>query len=171
MVNIRIIGFFLIGTLFFFLLLRSLGGPLITPSAGYGIVSLELAHGSAVISDILNDWDKAGLRDAARTNILVDFLFIPCYTLLFYSLCGSISVRLKGTASKTGILLAFGSLIAGVLDCGENILMLLSLQGIYNGASAFMTAVFAYTKFFLLLMALLYIIPMGIKLATGKLKH
>ena len=65
----------------------------------------------------------------AKTNIWIDFFFIPFYTMLFYTLCGSISVRMLGIPAKLGVLLAFGSLLAGLFDVTENILMLFSLNG------------------------------------------
>ena len=82
--------------------------------------------------------------------------------MLFYTLAGSISVRMKNKAATAGVLLAFFSLIAGFLDVLENILMLLATYGWYNHLTAILTAFFAYMKFLLLFIALLYIILFGI---------
>jgi hypothetical protein len=89
--------------------------------------------------------------------------------MLFYTLCGSISVRLKDFAAKAGVFLAFGALVAGLLDLFENILMLLALDGHYNTVTATLTATLAGGKFLLLALALLYVLPMGIRIILGKL--
>jgi hypothetical protein len=160
MINIRIIFFLLAGTLFFFGLLR-LQGKLETIKSPASIVSLELAHDAQSVEDITNIWNQEGMTTRAKTNIWIDFLFIPFYVLLFYTLCGSISVRMNGVSAKLGVLLAFGSLIAGVFDVLENMLMLFALHGHYTNFTALLTAFFATAKFSLLLLAVLYILPWG----------
>lgn len=162
MINIRIIFFLLAGTLFFFLLLR-VQGKLETIKSPASIVSLELAHDAQSVEDITTSWNQEGMTTRAKTNIWIDFLFIPFYVMLFYTLCGSISVRMIGFSAKLGVLLAFGSLIAGILDVLENILMLFALHGHYNNFSALLTTFFATAKFTLLLLAVLYILPWGIR--------
>lgn len=151
------------GTLFFFLLLR-FQGKLETKFSPASIVSLELAHDAQSVQDITTIWNEEGMTSRAKTNIRIDFLFIPFYAMLFYTLCGSISVRMNGIPAKLGVLLAFGSLVAGVFDVMENILMLYALSGHYNNISALLTTVFATIKFSLLLLAILYILPLGIRL-------
>lgn len=170
MINIRIIFFLLAGTLFFFGLLR-LQGKLETKQSPASIVSLELAHDAQSVEEITTTWNQQGMTSRAKTNIWIDFLFIPFYVMLFYTLCGSISVRMKGFSAKLGVLLAFGSLIAGVFDVVENILMLFSLHGHYNNFTALLTAIFATAKFTLLLLAVLYILPWGIRLLILRTIH
>jgi hypothetical protein len=163
MINIRIIFFLLAGTLFFFLLLR-FQGKLETKFSPASIVSLELAHDAASVKDITTIWYQEGMTSRAKTNIWIDFLFIPFYAMLFYTLCGSISVRMNGIPAKLGVLLAFGSLVAGLLDVLENMLMLFALNGHFNNFFAFLTTVFATVKFSLLLLAIVYILPLGLRL-------
>jgi hypothetical protein len=163
MINIKIIFFLLAGTLLFFLTLR-FQGKLETKETPFGIVSLELAHKSETIHEILNTWNNEDLIPRAKTNILIDFFFIPFYTMLFYTLCGSISVRMLGIPAKLGVLLAFFSLLAGLFDVTENILMLFSLNNHYNNFTALLTAFFAYAKFSLLLLALVYVLPLGLRI-------
>jgi hypothetical protein len=55
------------------------GQPLITPSAPFGIVSLELARNVAQAQTILNSWDEAAQLRAAF-SLGLDFLLIPLYT-------------------------------------------------------------------------------------------
>ena len=163
MINIKIIFFLLAGTLLFFLTLR-FQGKLETKDSPFGIVSLELAHKSEAIQNILTAWEREDMIPRAKTNIWIDFLFIPFYTMLFYTLCGSISVRMRGIPAKTGVFLAFGSLLAGLFDIAENILMLFSLNGLYNNFSALLTFLLATSKFFLLLLALAYVLPLGLRI-------
>jgi hypothetical protein len=163
MINIKIIFFLLAGTLLFFLALR-FQGKLETKETPFGIVSLELAHKSETIREILTAWQKEDMIPRAKANIWIDFFFIPFYSMLFYTLCGSISVRMLGFPAKLGVLLAFGSLLAGLFDVAENILMLFSLNDHHNNLTAFLTAFFAYAKFSLLILALAYVLPLGLRI-------
>lgn len=169
MTNIKIILFLLAGTLFFFMTLRFQGRQLTTRTAPAGIVSLELAGSEANTAAILNQWREEGKTSAAKTNILIDFLFIPFYALLFYTLCGSISVRQHGKAASLGVLLAFFSLIAALFDVCENILMFSATYGMYGNLTALLTAFFAAAKFSLLALSLLYVILLGLPLLIRKL--
>ena len=168
MINIRIILFLLGITLSLFLLLRY-QGRLETTASPLGIVSLEFASSERAVTAITDAWSAAGMTGRAKTNIWIDFLFIPFYAMLFYTLCGSISVRMKDFAAKAGVFLAFGSLIAGLFDVLENILMLFALNGHVNTFSAALTALLAGGKFLLLTMALLYVLPLGARIIIGKL--
>ena len=170
MINIRIYLFLLCGTLIFSLLLREQGSPLTTsPFSPRGIIDLELAKSIHQTEEVVAGWKVTGMLWTARKNILLDFLFIPFYSLLFYTLCGSISVRVSGTISKLGVLLAFSSFIAAVLDVFENILMLLSLSSFFSSLVSLLTFVLAVTKFFLLAVAVVYVIIFGLKLIIAKL--
>ena len=162
MINIKIKLFLLLATLFFFLLLRYQGNVLIQqPYAPKGIVSLEFAPSAMATGEVISGYLGDGLISKTRQNILIDFFFIPFYAMLFYTLAGSISVRLKGKAATAGVLLAFFSLIAGLFDVLENILMLLATYDLYNDLTAILTTCFAALKFLLLLLALGYIILFG----------
>jgi hypothetical protein len=169
LINIRIIVFLLIGTLFFFLSLRFQGKELAKPYAPMGIVDFELATTVKQTQHLLYEWKDDGLIKTIRNNILLDFLFIPFYVLLFYTLCGSISVRLHSTPANLGVLLAFFSLIAGIFDVFENVLMLLAYVGVYNFITTLMTAIFAGLKFILLGLSLLYVVIFGSRVIWLKL--
>ena len=162
MINIKIKLFLLGATLFLFLLLRLQGEGLIQPYANKGIVSLEFAYTAEKTAAVVEGWKADGLLKKASNNILIDFLFIPFYSMLFYTLAGSISVRLDGKASSLGVLLAFFSLIAGVLDAIENMLMLASMHLFSSDFTSIITAILAALKFLLLALALLYIIFFGL---------
>ena len=170
MTNIRIYLTLLAGTLILQLLLRYQGKDLTNAtSSPMGIVSLELAPTVEKADGVLGHWIDNGLVQVAKKNIWLDFLFIPFYMLLFYTLCGSISVRMKGFGAKLGVLLAFGALIAGLFDVFENGLMLLSLSGTVTTITTALTAFFASAKFILLALCLLYVILLGLQLIFLKL--
>jgi hypothetical protein len=168
MINIKIKLFLLAATLFFFLVLRFQGAELVRSYSPKGIVSLEIAPSAKATAEVLNGFTADGLIAKTRQNILIDFFFILFYSMLFYTLAGSISVRMQGKAATAGVLLAFFSLIAGLFDVIENILMLLATYGWYNDLTAILTTFFASTKFLLLFIALLYIIPFGIVVIMKK---
>ena len=168
MINIRIIFFLLAGTILFFLLLR-FQGKLETTNSPLGIVSLEMAHNANTIRDINTSWEDEGMTKQAKANVWIDFFFIPFYAMLFYTLCGSISTRMQGFPAKLGVLLAFGSLVAGLFDMAENVLMLFSLAGHYNNFSAILTTIFSTAKFFFLFLALIYVFALGLRIILLRL--
>lgn len=171
MTNIRIILFLLTGTLFFFLALRFQGKQLQTSASPAGIVSFEFAGTAQETTQMLDAWKQESAMGSVRMNILIDFLFIPFYALLFYTLCGSISVRHHGKAASLGVLLAFFSLIAALFDILENLLMLAATYGYYNESTALLTAFFAAAKFSLLALSLLYVLLLGLPLLIKKITN
>ena len=171
MTNIRIILFLLTGTVFFFLVLRFQGQQLLTPASPAGIVSFELAGKENETTQMLEAWKQHSAIGSVRMNILIDFLFIPFYALLFYTLCGSISVRHHGKAASLGVLLAFFSLIAALFDVLENLLMLLATYGYYHSFTTLLTAFFAAAKFSLLALSLLYVVVLGLPLLIKKISN
>ena len=167
MINIRIILTLLTITLGLFFVMR-IQGKLETKASPMGIVSLEFANSQERITEIKQAWTAEGMLERARTNIRIDYLFIPFYAMLFYTLCGTISVRMKRGWAKLGVLLAFGALVAGLLDAGENLLMLLALRDISSDMTAVLTTVLAGVKFLLLGLAALYVIPLGLRILLLK---
>ena len=167
MINIRIILTLLTITLGIFLVM-CIQGKLETHASPLGIVSLEFANSQKRITEIKDQWTLNGMLERARTNIRMDYLFIPFYAMLFYTLCGTISVRMHRGWAKLGVLLAFGALVAGLLDAGENLLMLLALRGISSNSTAVLTSVLAGVKFLLLGLAALYVIPLGLRILILK---
>ena len=171
MINIRIIIFLLVGTLLLFLLLRFQGNNLVTPYSPKGIVSLELAGNEPATTTIISGWQNDGRGHSLRNNLLIDFLFIPFYVMLFYTLCGSISVRLDSIAAKLGVLLAFFILIGGAFDVLENLLMMLAYLGIYNTLTVKATYSFAILKFILISLSIIYVIVFGSVVIRMKLSR
>ncbi len=167
--NWKIIVFFLTGTVFFFLLLRWQGQALVTPASPAGIVSFELAfhkHNAAAITEA---W-KQGHGLAFFLNILLDFLMIPFYGLFFYSICGFFSEQYKtGILQRVAVLLAFGSLMAVIMDIGENLLMLFSFYISVAGPIVWMTGAVAVLKFAFIACCLAYILFSSVYLLLKKL--
>ncbi|MBX3253005.1 MAG: hypothetical protein KF862_02600 [Chitinophagaceae bacterium] len=157
MTNWKIIGFFFTGTLVLLLLLRWQGKALSTPAAPLGIVSLELSCNVGTTAAIVEEWRPA-LRGTFRWNMLLDFFAIPFYGLFLYSLCGYFSVLyVRGILQRTGILMAFGSLVAMLCDVCENLLMVFSVHVAATTAGSILTTAFAILKFSLIILAFLYI--------------
>lgn len=156
MTNWKIIAFFLAGTLVLLLSLRIQGRQLITPHASAGILSLELSYQVDDARAIIQEW-KPSLRSAFHINMILDFLFIPCYGLFLYSICGFFSVLFKtGWAQRLGVLLAFGSILAMIFDILENMAMCFSFHFYSTQFLATITAGIATLKFLLVGLAVMY---------------
>ena len=168
MTNWKIIGFFFAGTVFFLLLLQLQGRQLITPSSPSGILSLEFSYRSTHTQDIAIAW-KSSLRGAFRINMLLDFLLIPFYGLFLYSTCGYFSVHYQSDrGQRTGVLLAFGSLLAMVFDAVENFLMIFSIHITATSFTSMLTTAVAATKFLLIGLALWYIVFSAVLMLVRK---
>ena len=172
MTNWKIIGFFFAGTIFFLLILQWQGRQLITPFSPAGILSLEFSYARAHTQTIADAW-KTSLRGVFRVNMLLDFLFIPFYGLFLYSTCGYFSVHhQRGWVQRLGVLLAFGSLIAMLLDIIENIFMIFSIHFTTTTLTSLFTTVMATLKFLLIGLAIVYIILSAVfTLLQGKKRN
>ena len=158
MKNWKIIAIFFAGTIIMMTLLRWQGAELFGAESPNGITSLELSNSKSQTSYIIHFWESKGLRHTARNNILLEFLFIPFYGLFLYSICGYFCMGQNEPWQRAGMLLAFGSLVAMVLDGFENILMLFSLHGWGSVFVSFLTFAFASLKFSLVILAGVYIV-------------
>ncbi|MBX3241102.1 MAG: hypothetical protein KIT80_16465 [Chitinophagaceae bacterium] len=156
--NWKIIGFFLSGTLLFSILLRVQGESLVTSASPLGILSLELAFSAGKAESIVVTW-KDGHSLSFVLNMLLDFFFIPFYGLFFYSVCGFFSEQYKtGILQRVAVLLAFGSLIAVLMDLLENLLMLISFYWQVGATGVIVTGIAAVIKFTLVAFCLVYIL-------------
>jgi Lysophospholipase catalytic domain len=99
---------------------------------GESIVALEFAGSADEAAAIVEEWQACTAQDGeadgvelARTSIERDsFVFIPAYvvTLAYWCLYGSWSA-FKSTSRRLYGRLAFGALLAGALDIGENVFL------------------------------------------------
>lgn len=158
MANLRIISAFLILSVALMAIVERQGRGLVTAQAPHGIVSLELAGDGEKTRGIVKEWEVQGLTAKAMGNIRLDFLFIPFYSLGLYMLCGSLATRRPERPDRKGVRIAFGCLLAGLLDALENTLMQASLRGHVSDTLSLATTLLAASKFVLQGTAVLYIL-------------
>lgn len=132
------------------------GAVTIAAAGGFNIVDLELAGTLERADEVVVGVD-AGTIQAA---IYWDFLFIVFYAL---ALCtGALWARGLfggGIASRIGMPVAIGAVLAGALDIVEN----LSMLGYLNGWSSWagwipLARVMAVSKFLLVFVAIVYVL-------------
>jgi hypothetical protein len=100
-------------------------------------------------------WDKS----VVKMNIWIDFLFIVTYVAFLALASEAVSTKWKNQSLKIiGLTLARVSVVAGVLDIGENLLMLQTIGGNFTIVSLQMTHYFATIKFTLAAIVLIYLI-------------
>jgi hypothetical protein len=154
-----------VGTIIMLVVMGKTGATLKTPTTPHGILNLEFASNSDTVNGILQVWQKTTSTDnikAATINTLLDFIFLIFYSLFLNNLCNIIAVKLSGLLAVAGKIIAYGVLVAGVLDMIENTGMLLSLNGHMNDETAIITCVAASIKWLLVIVTLLYVIVGGL---------
>lgn len=154
-----------IGTVAMIVMLQIQGKDLSTPQTPLSIVNLELAKTPEEAQAVLAAWKpdaSSNLIAVAHTNVLLDFIFIPFYSLFLFAACRKIRYHSTKWQKMTGKNFAYGALIAGGFDIVENTFMLQTLHNNYGLFSTFITFVCAAAKFLLAGMALLYVL-LGIK--------
>ncbi|HVE70149.1 MAG TPA: hypothetical protein VNI54_02185 [Thermoanaerobaculia bacterium] len=144
----------LIGTVALSFYLTAQGKQLIRAGTPGAIVDLELAWTKTAAQSVIAKW--ANVLHVARRSIYVDFVFIVFYSLLLRMVCAAASQHLNGGWQRAGELLAWGMLVAGVLDVIENIGMLMMLNG--NFAPVLIVSIAAAVKFLLLAAGVVYIL-------------
>jgi hypothetical protein len=168
MVNLRIILAFLTGTAVLLALLRIQGGPLVNEQAPAGIVSFELAGSRTKAEAIASAWESEGKMKTALGNIRLDYLFIPFYSLFLYIACGTLATGRVNGSRRTGVWIAFGSLLAGMLDVFENLVMSAQIKGNISNAGVLATTLLASAKFVLVGAAVIYILAQGTRLLISR---
>ena len=112
-------GVLLIATLVVFAAISALDVPLHTAAAPNGIVSFEFAGGPEQAQAILASWDVTA-RIAAGLSLGVDYLFMVLYALTIGLGCVLVGEKLGGAAARLAVGLAWGQVLAAVLDAVEN---------------------------------------------------
>ena len=130
--------------------LSNQGSPLRNQHA-HGIGSLELAWTGTRAKEVADSWKSGRLNRTARWQVYLDFIFIAGYTALLVALTlvaqrGANAAGLTCLAYFAG-LGVYGAIAAGILDCLENLGMLVMLSGCINTPLALITSVCAFTKF------------------------
>ncbi|MBC8331653.1 MAG: hypothetical protein H8E28_06705 [Anaerolineae bacterium] len=140
------------------------GSPLTTDAAPAGIVSFELAATTPVVESILASWDAVARERAAFIQGL-DFLFIPLYAAAIGLGCIMAADTFSQKMVKVAALgrwLAWGLILAGLLDVVENISLLVMLFVAPAQPWALIAAACAVPKFALVLLGLLYALLGGV---------
>ncbi len=120
-----------------------------------GIVELEMATQPRQIAILMEVWD----RSVVKMNIWLDFLFIVTYVAFLALASEAVSSKWKNQNFKViGLTLARVSVVVGVLDIGENLLMLQTIAGNFTVVSLQMTHYFATIKFTLAAIVLIYLL-------------
>jgi hypothetical protein len=130
------------------------GASLVTTVSSKGIVDLEMATKPSQIKILMETWDLS----VAKMNIWIDFLFIVSYVAFLALASESVSTKWENQGMHIiGLTLARVAVVAGVLDIGENLLMLQTIAGNFTVVSLQMTHYFATIKFTLAAIILIYL--------------
>jgi len=136
------------------------GAPLETSEAPFGIVSFEIAGSVPRSKAILASWDSIA-RERATFGLGLDFLFIPLYAgtiALGCAMTGDVlRQRNKSKVSLSGYL-AWGVLLAGLLDVVENTALTVILFGSVSAPWPQIAAACAVPKFILIFFGLTYVL-------------
>ena len=135
--------------------LRFQGASLTTLNSSRGIVDLELATKPSQVSALMDSWDLT----VVKMNIWLDFLFIVSYVAFLALASEAVSSKWKNQGMRViGLTLARVALVTGVLDIGENLLMLQTIAGNFTLVSLQLTHYFATIKFTLAAIVIIYLL-------------
>jgi hypothetical protein len=96
-----------------------------------GIVAFELARTAENAQRMIDGWGPE-LSILARNSIRIDFIFIPAYASLFFSVTMLMSLLLGGAPSFWIRRAAFLPFVSGLADVVENVFLLLILKAPHN---------------------------------------
>lgn len=141
---------------------RLMAGPLTTPAAPYGIVSLELAGTEAKARAIIDSWDAAA-REHALFGVKLDYLFLLTYSTGISLGCvwAASLVQERRWLVRAGLYLAWLQWLAALFDAIENLGLLKMLQGRIGQPWPWIAQWFAIPKFVLIAPGLLYTLVVG----------
>lgn len=149
-----------IGTAVMIYIMVTTGTPLKTPATPKGILDLEFAYDRIHTDAVLTAWSVDGKKEAAIKNTLWDFCFLVFYSLFLFSCCKKLSEKFAVNDWKYGAARAFAkvALLVGLLDIGENMGMLQTLDSNGGDTVAMVTAACASIKWILVILVILYIL-------------
>jgi hypothetical protein len=153
-----LLPFLFVGTICMIFVMGKTGATLKTIATPKAILDLEFAYNKTKVTNIINAWSPNAVVDnisKAKINTYLDFIFLAFYASFLFFGCKKIAELNK---SNTGLLIAKGALLAGLLDILENISMLISLSNNASNTIAILTTLFAIIKFILVIAAVLYML-------------
>ena len=128
-----------------------------------GIVPLELATTETFANIIIGGWSADGLAAAKRLQAQDD-IWIPIYSLTLAPGC-----YLAGRDTRWGRRWMIGSIVAGVCDLIENRAINRMLEGLSAQPWPATSAIFAFTKFVLILGAVFYTLKKAYQWSSRRL--
>jgi hypothetical protein len=140
------------------------GAPLTTEAAPYGVVSFELAGTVEKAEEILASWDAAAQLRAAF-GLGLDFVFMVVYASAIAFGCGMASRVLEYNGwplARLGNVLAWGAILAALLDVVENIALTTMLLGSVASPWPEIARWCAILKFALVFVGIVYVIYGGV---------
>ena len=153
-------------TLLLAVIFLRINAPLVGPLSPAGIISLQLAWSVENTQVILESWD-IGIHLIAAFGLGFDYLFMVSYALTISLALLLATEQNKGRFTRLGNWIAWGVIIAALLDALEN---LGQAQEIVYGTIASwppVIAVFATLKFILLFLGLSFVLFGLAKHRTG----
>lgn len=123
---------FLFITLILIALMNLVGGPLMTDTAPYGIVSYELAGSVPRVEAILASWSH-NAQLYASFSLGLDYLFMVAYSTTIGLAClwaADVFRDRRGPLTSLGVPLVWGQWLAALLDAVENLALVILLFGL-----------------------------------------
>jgi hypothetical protein len=164
--------FLFIFTIVVIVCMQVLGSLLSTEVAPAGIVTFEFARTLSNAQAIITSWGTEG-QAYAGLNLGLDYLFMAAYGLTIGLGCVLVA---RGLADRVrlltslGVVLAWGALLAALLDALENYALIRLLLGSNNELWPPVAYWCAGPKFVLVALGLLYIIFGAVFLAVASAK-
>jgi len=140
--------------------LQVLGGPLKTKAAPAGIVSFEFAGGQSQAREIVESWGERG-QVYAGLNLGLDYLFLVAYASCIGLGCVMVDRGLTGRVEipfSAGVFLAWGQIVAALLDSVENYALIRVLLGSGQELWPMAALCCAMAKFIIVALGLVYIL-------------
>ena len=140
--------------------MQFLGKPLVTEAAPSGIISFEFAGDIETAQSIIGSWGQEETTYAGL-NLGFDYLFMVGYGITIGLGCVLISHKLKykiNTLFMLGIFLAWGSVLAALLDALENYALIRVFLGSLNEIWPVVAKWCAGVKFFLVALGIGYVL-------------
>ena len=148
------------------------GAPLKTEAAPAGIISYEFAGSIEAAQLIILSWQPE-VSAWAGFNLGLDYLFLVAYALAISLGCILLSQKLSLAGIRGGsilVALAWGLILAAVLDAVENFALLQTLFGSQSSVWPVLAAWCAGPKFILVLLGLMGLAVGGSALAVNRFR-